>query len=139
MLELHLGLVGQCQCRVRDDVHLVVMVTDRYMSACYALKYPERVSHLVLASPAGGLAPRGEIDRHVVFGVVHVCTGLTWAPQTAHVTVTEWQIEGAMHALVSVPIKSQEAEDRMKERMQRWYMGSLLGCIVNHHRHETVI
>ena len=26
----------------------------RYMAACYALKYPERVSHLVLASPAGG-------------------------------------------------------------------------------------
>ena len=53
--------------------------------------------------------------------------------------VTEWQIEGAMHALVSVPIKSQEAEDRMKERMQRWYMGSLLGCIVNHHRHDAII
>ena len=84
MLELHLGLVGQCECRARDDVHLVVMVTDRYMSACYALKYPERVSHLVLASPAGGLVSRGEIDRHVVFGVVRVCTGLTWAPQTAH-------------------------------------------------------
>ena len=51
------GLVGQCECRVRDDVHLVVMVTDRYMSACYALKYPERVSHLVLVSPVGGHDP----------------------------------------------------------------------------------
>ena len=29
----------------------------RYMSACYTLKYPERVSHLVLASPAGGCCP----------------------------------------------------------------------------------
>ena len=57
MLELHLGLVGQCECRARDDVHLVVMVTDRYISAIYALKYPERVSHLVLASPIGGHDP----------------------------------------------------------------------------------
>ena len=44
-----------------------------------------------------------------------------------------------MHSFVSVPIKSQEAEDRMKERMKRWCMGACYGLIANHHRNDNHI